>query len=869
MNYLSKRSFAILVFGFFFIIINDLYAQHVDVKGCYGTTRAHGCEETTFTQTFDKGYIMTTVIVDTWPTPADVWVAKVDSNFVFQWEKIIGGTESDWSAEVVQCTDSNYLVASMSRSNDGDVSGNHGNDDVFLAKLNSSGNIIASKCIGGMAGEYKPRMIATPDGGCLVGVSTGSNDGDVSGNHAGGYDVWIVKLDNALNIQWQRCYGGTGTDGFMNVISNGNGGYIFSANTASSDGDVAYHRGAINTVDIWVVNIDSIGNIIWNTILGGSMNDRVEDVVLLSDNSVLITSYTNSLDFDVIGNHGLTDAWLVKLDTLGGVLWKNCYGGSDNDWGLNIVQTADSGILVVGQSTSIDGQVSGYSTATPVWIFKVDMNGDLIWNGCVSESLYDIIKTYDGKIMGVGGGGSCVAPSDIGLKEITRSNVLTGKIFIDYNLNNVFDSTETPYPNIFITSASNQETVYSYSNALGNYTLFPIAGIYTTRIPNAFAYYSVSPLQQASFFASTGDYDTVNFALAPHPGIHDVSIQLLPVTSLLTGRDARCMIDVRNQGTENSSGMIYIVKPSLLNYVSSSVSPFAINGDSVFWQYSNLTPLDEISIEVTLNVPIPPIVIPGDIVTTLARIIPANTDTTPSDLISILDETIYGSYDPNDKLVLSDDTLRLQQVWDQDFISYMIRFQNTGNSPAVNIEITDSISSLLDINSIQPITSSGEYLFSRPSANTVKWKFENINLPDSSTDESASHGFVYFKIKPKNNLATNDVIYNTANIFFDSNPPVVTNTTEIVVTDVIGVSELNDVDDVSIVPNPTRAIAKVSIGKINDLMTIIVTDIWGRVALSVKQTNVVDMSDLPEGVYVFNIRLANGRIIHKQVVHVK
>jgi hypothetical protein len=139
---------------------------------------------------------------------ADYWMVALDSNGGCTFEKSLGGTDNDYSYAIIQASDGDYVVAGAANSNDGDVSGNHGGGDYWIAKLNQQGNILWQKCLGGSSADYAYDIKQTKDGGYIVAGFSESSDGDVSGNH-GGMDYWIVKTDGEGNIQWQKSYGGS------------------------------------------------------------------------------------------------------------------------------------------------------------------------------------------------------------------------------------------------------------------------------------------------------------------------------------------------------------------------------------------------------------------------------------------------------------------------------------------------------------------------------------------------------------------------------------------------------------------------------------------------------------------------------------
>ncbi len=128
-----------------------------------------------------------------------VWIVKLNSSGVLQWQKCFGGTGDDAGFSITQSADSGYTIAGATGSKDGDISGNHGGNDVLVFKLNSSGTTLWQKCLGGIREEYGWSIKSTLDKGYIIAGTTNSNDGDVSENHGGG-DLWVVKLSAPLDI---------------------------------------------------------------------------------------------------------------------------------------------------------------------------------------------------------------------------------------------------------------------------------------------------------------------------------------------------------------------------------------------------------------------------------------------------------------------------------------------------------------------------------------------------------------------------------------------------------------------------------------------------------------------------------------------
>ncbi len=262
------------------------------------------------------------------------------------------------------------------------------------------------KNYGGSKAETGNCIKPTKDGGYIMCGSTESNDSNIT-NQKGNGDVWIVKLNSTGQIQWQKTYGGSNFEYAVHIEQTTDGGYIIAATTNSKDGDVVgYHYTPGNPqADYWILKIDSIGNTQWAKCFGGTNDDIPNSIIQTFDKGYIVVGYTMSTDFDVVGNHwiypNLTgDSWIVKLDSLGNVQWKKCYGGSGEETAASIIQTKDSSYIFSGSTGSNDGDVVGKHQGGDVWLVKIDKQGNLLWQKCFEsygiESAKSLLLNNDG-----------------------------------------------------------------------------------------------------------------------------------------------------------------------------------------------------------------------------------------------------------------------------------------------------------------------------------------------------------------------------------------------------------------------------------------------------------------------------------------
>ena len=257
---------------------SDFWIYKLDTLGnllwnkCYGGTDEE--EAYSVVETFDKGFFLAGYsrskdfdvtgihLANPFVWRSDYWVVKTDSVGNIQWQKCIGGINDEYAYDAIQITDSGFAIIGITESSDGDVTGFHGSTDIFVVKLDKTGNIIWTKCFGNVGYESGFSIKQTNDGGFLIGCDVNSNGGDIQGNHGTGTgnitgDIWIAKLDSLGTIQWSKCYGGTQDEQVNQLLLTSDGGFYICGTATSNDGDVSGQNGVSN---FWLVRVDSIGS---------------------------------------------------------------------------------------------------------------------------------------------------------------------------------------------------------------------------------------------------------------------------------------------------------------------------------------------------------------------------------------------------------------------------------------------------------------------------------------------------------------------------------------------------------------------------------------------------------------------------------
>ncbi|HEX8268470.1 MAG TPA: hypothetical protein VF581_01145, partial [Flavobacterium sp.] len=325
---------------------------------------------------------------------------------VIQWQDVSGGTEHDDLRSVIVTSDGNYVTVGSTQSNNGDVSNNHGGIDVFLMKYNQNGSLLWTKTYGGSSYEFGIAVRETSDGGFIIFGTSYSTDGDANVTYGSG-DFWIVKTDAVGNLQWQKSYGTNGYDRAKDIRQTSDGGYIIIGAAHGSGGNSTNHYG---NSDIWILKLNSAGDLTWQRIYGGASDEKPGNILQTPDGGYIFLGDTSSCGGDVIGIHdpdGCTDGyinrdlWLVKLTASGDIVWQSALGTNGNDelkyYGDSLQATSDGGYVVCGSSNP---SYTGSGGSRNFIIYKLSAIGATQWShnygGLDDDYAYSIVQTSDG-----------------------------------------------------------------------------------------------------------------------------------------------------------------------------------------------------------------------------------------------------------------------------------------------------------------------------------------------------------------------------------------------------------------------------------------------------------------------------------------
>ncbi|HET8886846.1 MAG TPA: T9SS type A sorting domain-containing protein, partial [Salinimicrobium sp.] len=287
--------------------------------------------------------------------------------------------------------------------------------------------------------------------------------------------------------------------------------------------------------------------------------------------------------------------------------------------------------------------------------------------------------------------------------------------------------------------------------------------------------------------------------------------------------------------------------------------------NTLTFQFENLEPLQnrEIHIEM-LNFP-PPTVNLGDELVFNVEITPDTDDYTPENNSVSYFQEVINSFDPNDKTVLEGSEIAIENA--DEYLHYMIRFQNTGTASAVNVVVTDTLNEKLNWDSMRMVSASHDYSVQITNDNFVEFIFEGIELPHEDADEEGSNGYIVYKIKPKDDVVVGDIIDGDAAIYFDFNQPIITNvaSTEIVET-TMSTDFFNLENSIKIYPNPSNRMVNISAGNGIEIQRIEIYSITGQKLLQQQSENDIDISNFPEGMYFMKIYSVEGNEIVKKLI---
>lgn len=426
-----------------------------------------------------------------------------------------------------------------------------------------------------------------------------------------------------------------------------------------------------------------------------------------------------------------------------------------------------------------------------------------------------------------------------GVQDSGEGNVTFGQFH--YQVNNTTHNIFT-YSGTYDIDENNPNTSYSFS--------YTIDSSYSN-------FFTVTPASYSNMYISnSGGIINVNFAISA-TNFSDISINIFPLSQPIPGFDYQNIIVITNNGTLSSSGSLTFIKDTAVSMVNVSDPAALVNSNGFTYDFINLGPFQRHTIIATMHVPpIPNVSIGQLLVSSSSMVVNSGTDSIASNNNSNAYQSVVGSYDPNDIVESHGKEIVYSSFTSQDYLFYTIRFENTGNSNAINIDIDNLLDSKLDETTLEMVSSSHNYVMDRV-VKTAKWKFKNIQLAPSVSNSSIGKGYITYKIKPKPGYAVGDIISNTASIFFDTNPAIVTNTFQTKFVAQLATPAFST-NHFTLYPNPAKSDITVKMLDNTFVKQIKLMDMQGRIIKadvfsSSNSSETIKLNDISNGNYIIEI----------------
>ena len=448
--------------------------------------------------------------------------------------------------------------------------------------------------------------------------------------------------------------------------------------------------------------------------------------------------------------------------------------------------------------------------------------------------------------------------------------------FVDQNNNGIKDAGENYFTNgSFVYQQNNSGSNTNTYSPSGHYALYDAnpANIYdfTYEIQTEYLpYYSSSSTNFNDLNIPVGSGTQIlYFPITLTQGFNDVTVSIIPLSPPRPGMTYMNKIEYKNLGVNATGGTITFLKPTLVTITTISQTGTVSNATGFTYAFTNLLPNETRIFYVTMSVPASPIVNLNDLLTASATISAPANDINLTNNSSTNSQIVVNSYDPNDKMESRGDKIPFNQFSQDDYLYYTVRFQNNGTANAIDVKIEDVLDSQIDEESIRMVSSSHNYVMTRVNNNLV-WEFKNIQLVPSSVSQTLSSEYIYFKVKLNPGFQAGDIIPNTASIYFDSNPAIVTNTFNTKFTSAL--SNLNFTsNDFTLYPNPANHLIYINLNSSSESISkISFYDVLGKnikeIQPSSSNTISVDVSSFPKGIYIVEITTESNLKTTKKLV---
>ncbi len=500
------------------------------------------------------------------------------------------------------------------------------------------------------------------------------------------------------------------------------------------------------------------------------------------------------------------------------------------------------------------------------------LNGSLLYPSTQDQIIFARVDdVYSGA------GCSWVFPIALIVEDCeATSNTISGIVRIDSN-NNGCTSDDLPAVGITVIKTFNNTVNYTYTDAQGYYAFNNVqegehyVALYGSSLPPGG--YIAGPTENNGSYlfniVGTEVSTTADFCIGTPLPVTDASVYFYANTVARPGFPAFYSMTVVNTGTLPLSGNASLVyDASKLDFSMADPAITSQTNNILYFYVDTILPSQARTFTIYFTVKVPPIVNADDELHFIADMQTVATDVNPDDNVAAITQIVVNSFDPNDIAVQQGPEILQNQV--DDYLNYTIRFQNTGTADAINVRVENELDTLLDWSTFRPVASSHAMTTDRVDNNVV-FRFNEIHLPASSVDEVGSNGFITYKIKPKQTMQLGDVISNVADIYFDFNLPIVTNTVTTELVNALGVTE-NGFADLKMYPNPASDKITLQFGETLENVAIAVYDLQGKMIVNTNVSlqggaTVFDVSKIQPGMYFVKIVSGNQSAVRKLIVN--
>lgn len=859
-------------------------AQVVDWMSPYAFG-AYGISVDEFNNSYTTGQYVNTIDVDgiqyTSEGLQDEIIVKYDPTGNVLWATSIGGTQSDWAGSIVYDGVGNVWVTGQFSGtlNAGSLSiTSNGGQDAYLIKIDAASGIPLFASNGGGSSNDDGNDIASDGVGTiyLFGDAGSANFtwGGLSMIASGSQDAFVIKFDNSGTPQWiSKCSGTSADFTYAGAVDLAGNSYLSGA-TLSSTLNVNSNPISVGNNDHFITKFDVNGNEVWTNLFDGGGN--IYGITADNLGNVYFTMGAGPGTYGpyvVTSTNGGGDAFLGKLNNTGAWSWIETFGGTGQDEGLGVDCDVDGNVYWTGTfegNMNLGGVALSSNSLKKSFYAKVDSLGTVQWalnskGSTGSHFTYAVCATTGDDVWfsGFGSGHIVIANDSIGLpygytaKINNNANLIEGIVFSDGSNNGLLDVGESGIPNVMVQLDANNFVVSS--NFAGEFNLFTLSGTHDVSIPYPPLYHlPTTPAIQSANFIGLGNCDSLNhFGFHPLPNMNDLRITISPITAPKAGYVLGYILTYKNVGTTSLNAVVEMNADANLNYLMASPPPSSINGQLSSWNLGVINPGTVGNIFIYFDIPSTMQI--GDPLLSSSSITPTVGDQTPVDNFSSSTSLVVGPYDPNYKWVSNDTLLN---ITGPSWLEYEVHFQNLGNAPAFDVLIIDTLpSQFLEMASMEIITSSHFPVnLSISDGKVAKFFFPGIMLPDSLSNPLGSMGMVKFRIKQNGSLPIGQSINNFADIYFDYNPAIRTDTATTLHTSFSEITEGSDFQ-MKIYPNPSKSIMNIELLTEGTVFVAQLSDMFGRVVLTQMlnaKSGTIYLENLSSGIYLLQVQTSIG-----------